>query len=247
MNKRIRQIAVLLTAAALCMAPGMGILPGYGAETQENPVNRGWVLSGNDWMFYQEDGSLLREGLTPDGHYVDIEGKWRHRSVTLLDESFELPDTYRSSAGAGSFLTGMAPLERLNTRIRKLIGEQRLFYVYDDSIQYRKADSGEGKFLMGIYKNPSDGGWRLKLSTRLNKATNRTMEETCDYAVFRVFLAQASHVPERISEAIYDSWQGNNAYGINMKAPVVVGDVAITYTVEAGAGVYILTDAGQYR
>ena len=65
--------------------------------------------------------------------------------------------------------------------------------------------------------------------------------------MFRFFLAQASHVPERISEAIYDSWQENNAYGINMKAPVVVGDVAITYTVEAGAGVYILTDAGQYR
>ena len=166
--------------------------------------------------------------------------------MTLLDESVELPDRYRSSVSAGSFLTEMAPLERLNTRIRKLIGEQRLFYVYEDSIQYRKADSGQGTFLMGIYKSPSDGGWRLKLSGHLNKAANRTVEETCDYAVLRFLLAQVSHVPERISEAIYDSWQGNNSYGINMRMPVKVGDVAMMYTVEDGAGVYILTDAGQH-
>lgn len=265
MNKRIRRISVLLTAVVLCAAPGPGTILGYGAGTRETvepevmvgidhisdipaaSQTRGWVTSGSDWMYYQEDGSILRESLTPDGYFVDIEGKWRQRTMTLLDEKFSLPDTFRASTGTGSFLTDMEPLERLNTRIRKLIGEKRLFYVYEDSIQYRNGNSGQGTFVMGIYKSPSDGGWRLRLSGLLNKATNRTMEETCDYAVFRFFLAQVSHVPERVSEAIYDSWQGNNAYGINMQTPVMVGDVAVTYTVENGIGVYILTDARQYR
>lgn len=265
MSKRKRLVLLLLAVGIYFLLPESGMVSEvYAAEGQasenlaggeagvsalpEVTVNRGWVQAEDGWLFYQEDGSLLRESLAPDGHYVDIEGKWRPRTITLLDESFVLPDTFQSSDGRGSLLNNMAALEKLNARILKLIGEERLFYVYDDSIEYRKDDSSaQGTFLMGLYKNPANGSWRLKLSCRLNKAANRTAGETCDYAVFRYFLAQITHVPERVSEAIYDSWQGNNTYGINLLTPVAVGDVALTYTVENGSGVYILEDGMRYR
>lgn len=228
------------TEAAGTAAGGVSSLPQVSGKA-------GWNQSQDAWQYFREDGSLLTDGLTPDGYYVDIEGKWRKRSMVLLDETISLPDTYRRSTDVGSLTTDLNPLERLNKRIRTLIGSERLFYVYDDSIRYHKADSGQGTFLMGIYKNPSDDGWQLRLSTRLNKSLDRSVMETCDYAVFRFFLGQVSHVPERVSEAIYDSWQGNNSYGINPEIPVIVGDVAITYSVEDGAGVYLLENGMKYR
>ena len=207
----------------------------------------GWIASGDSWIFYNEDGTALRDGVTPDGYYVDVEGRWRSRTITLLDETFVLPDKFIGSKSVGSMLSDLEPLERLNKRIRALIGAQRAFYVYDDSIRYVEVNSGRETFLMGLCKDPSDGGWQLKLSTKFNKSTERSAEETCDYMVLRFLLGKVSHVPERVSDAIYESWQGNNSYGITSRTPKVVGDTAITYSVEEGAGVYKLLNGINYR
>ena len=207
----------------------------------------GWIASGDSWIFYNDDGTALRDGVTPDGYYVDVDGRWRSRTITLLDETFVLPDKFIGSKNVGSMLSDLEPLERLNKRIRALIGAQRAFYVYDDSIRYVAVNSGRESFLMGLYKDPSNGGWQLKLSTKFNKSTERSAEETCDYMVLRFLLGKVSHVPERVSDAIYESWQGDNSYGITSQTPKAVGDTAITYSVEEGAGVYKLLNGINYR
>lgn len=209
--------------------------------TAQEKSNIGWIASGSSWIYYKEDGTALRDTVTPDGYYVGADGKWTPRTMTLLEESFALPEKFRGSKSVGSMASNLEPLERLNKKIREKIGANRVFYVYDDSIRYYQGTSDQGTFLMGLFKNPADSGWQLKLAVRLNKSANQTAEETCDYAVLRFLIGQVSHVPERVSEAVYESWQGSNSYGITTKTPVVVGDTAITYSVEEGAGVYILT------
>ena len=267
MNKRIKMAALCLTAGLFAIkgssswlsyaaAPSTVVIDGKEmGKTAEIDVSGtpevsggvGWIASGDSWIYYHDDGTALRDSVTPDGYYVDVEGRWRSRTITLLDETFPLPDKFTSSKSVGSMMSDLEPLERLNKRIRGLIGAQRAFYVYDDSIQYFKVNSGQETFLMGLYKDPSDSGWQLKLSMKFNKSTERSAEETCDYMVLRFLLGKVSHVPERVSDAIYESWQGDNSYGITAQTPKTVGDTAITYSVESGAGIYKLLNGINYR
>ena len=39
-------------------------------------VRHGWILSGDKWYYCQENGAMLVNARTPDGHFVGGDGVW---------------------------------------------------------------------------------------------------------------------------------------------------------------------------
>lgn len=83
----------------LALTAVMGALPitAYGAA--------GWVKNGEVWNYYREDGSMLKNDFTPDGYYVDRQGKYvpldttgdwsnKERSANMFFKYLETGDSY---------------------------------------------------------------------------------------------------------------------------------------------------------
>ena len=61
---------------------------------------------------------------------------------------------------------------------------------------------------------------------------------TYDYEVFRFMCAIISNRPSILADAIYQSWQRENRYGINMVSWAAVADTKVMVEVENGTGIY---------
>ena len=46
-------------------------------EKELGRMARGWCKIGDDYYFFNPNGVLLKNTITPDGFYVDVEGKWK--------------------------------------------------------------------------------------------------------------------------------------------------------------------------
>ena len=48
----------------------------YMKNAREGQMVFGWRFVNGYWYYFQEDGSMLVNGMTPDGYFVDEYGRW---------------------------------------------------------------------------------------------------------------------------------------------------------------------------
>ena len=45
-------------------------------DGNEGKMAIGWKQVQNDWYFFNADGTMLSNGVTPDGYLIGADGKW---------------------------------------------------------------------------------------------------------------------------------------------------------------------------
>lgn len=210
-------------------------------------ILHGWHQSGDDYWYYDENGEQVLDGISVDGYYLDLEGRWRKETYQLFNETYKVADRYTPPSEYGDFTkTLLEDLSRVNTSVRKYIGSARLVRMNDEAITYNSysAKNNTEKIIFGLYKDTNTDGWRLRLAGYLGDRSGKSTQlSTYDYLVFRFLLSKISHAPGYVCDGIYDSWQGKNRFGINSMTPVRVADVEILVRVVNGAADYYITGA----
>ena len=100
MKKKIPATIAAIMAAVSLFAP-----PAYAA---------GWVNDASGYYYVQDDGAVLANTMTPDGYYVDGNGKWFQEHLTILGQDFTSPQKFTPMSGQSvenslSVLHGMSP------------------------------------------------------------------------------------------------------------------------------------------
>lgn len=205
----------------------------------------GWQQTEGKWYYYTEEGQPLTSCLTPDGYLVDADGIWTRQKTVILDKEIDAAEKFIPSSQMAGWSSILEEMNWLNGEIQKVLNGKRIFHIYEDSISYCRVASGKETELLGLYKNEETDGYLFKISTDLgNRLDDRTQAATYDYNVFKLFCSGISGSPEVLADAIYSSWQGNNAYQITKEQRTPVGDAAVCCMAENGAGYY---DISQLR
>lgn len=218
--------------AAVWMAAVLGVLTPFSAEAA------GWTAEGSGWIYRNDDGQPQNGGFTPDGYYVDSQGYWDKRTVKILDDTYQVPDVFQTSMHAEDLLES---LNTLNKRIQAATNGIRVFHIYSGTIRYCRVDNGTETELLTLLLPGSQGSYQLRLSMELGSRGGSVHSvSTYDYAVFYLLLSKISHTPELLADAISESWQGGNAYGLSLSGETLIGDAKIAVSAENGAGVYTI-------
>lgn len=217
-------IAVLMTAVSLS-APAA-----YAA---------GWGNAAGGYYYYtQDDGSVMTDTMTPDGYYVDRDGKWFQENLTILGQGVTSPQKFTPMSGQ-SFGNYLTVVNNMNTRIQKAAPGRRAIHLYLDGMSLCAVENQKEIPLLMLSEDSSTGGYRLRISANLGSGGFVENDlRTYDYEVFRFMCAVISNRPSILSEAVYQSWQGDNRYGLNMVNWVPVADSMVMVEVENGAGIY---------
>lgn len=228
----------------------------------------GWVQNGSVWNYYAETGQPLYSTRTPDGFYVDENGSWLRENYTILGQPVISPSAFIPAA-AFDFPGTRETLNGMNRYIQNapLTKGKRIFHLYQDGISYARltvpdtaASSGstgektadgtdavnytETK-LLSLTRDALSGEYLLRISTNLGGGSfNAGDIRSFDYSVFQYFCCLISNRPSKLMDAVYESWQGKNRYGINMSEAVTAGDCRIRLAVEEGTGIYRISAAG---
>ena len=224
MKKKIpAAIAALMTAVSL-FAP-----PAYAA---------GWVSEGSGYYYVQDDGAVLVNTMTPDGYYVDENGKWFQEHLSILGQDFTSPQKFVTMSGQ-SFESYLSAMNGINSRIQKAAPGRRTIHLYRDGMSLCAVDKQQETPLIVLSEDTLTGGYRLRLSTNLGSGGFvETDLRSYDYEVFRYMCSVISNRPSILADAIYQSWQRENRYGINMVSWAPVADSMVMLEVENGAGIY---------
>lgn len=217
----------------------------YPKAVSEPGMLRGWLKDGSYYWFYDAANNQVADGFTDDGYYVGFDGRWQYKTINILGVEYKTVDQYMPSAAYGNFTeTMLKELDKVNTGVQQYLGSTRIMRMNYDTIEYSRRDKDNKEtVLLGLYKDPATGGWRLRVATNLgNKMYDMSQASTYDYVVFQYFLSRFTHEPELVSEAIYGSWQGMNPCGLNAENPVRVGDVKIKAVPVNGAADYYISD-----
>lgn len=227
---------VLGARTALAQVPYPGAVPEGGLH--------GWLQNGGYYWYYDENGQQIVDGFSPDGYYLDRDGRWRYEVIELLGQQYKTPDRYAAPSDYGDFSKAFrGDTERLWNSLQRSVGTSRLLKVSPDAITYMSRNqNNQGKVLLGLYREERTNSWRFRVATYLgDRSGNTSLMSTYDDTVFRYLLSRVSHVPAYAADAVYQSWQGTNAYGIAMDTPIRIGDVTITLKVVNGAADYYIT------
>ena len=241
-KKVMRKITAGILFTVLSVKAVFAAIP-YPEAVAEGQLH-GWLSSGEYYWYYNENGQQVVDGLSPDGYYLDPDGRWRSESIQLFGQKTAIPDRYMSPAAYGDFTRSLSQdADRIRRSLEQSIGTARVLRVNPSSITYLNGNSkNEGKVLLGLYTDELTGGWRFRLSAYLgNRSGDLSLMSTYDYYVFQYLLSRVSHVPVTVAAAIYENWQGSNAYGLSVGNPVRIGDVMITLKVVNGAADYYIT------
>ncbi len=205
------------------------------------PVHAGWQKNGESYTYYNDEtGNMQFGGLTPDGYLLDANGVWSKKSMTILDVAVNVPDRYTQFESTESFLN---ELSAINRKIQGYFPNRRVFHVYNRSVHYYELDDNKNETEIMSFTLMSDG-YELKLKARVGSRSGGSNNiYNCDYAVYQYFLAKISHGPELLADAIVDSWQGSNSYGLSLFQTVNVGDAKVKMTAENGTGIYTIHSA----
>lgn len=204
----------------------------------------GWQQNEGNWYYYTEEGQLLTSSLTPDGYLVDANGVWVRQKMVILDKEIEAAEKFIPSSQMEDWSSMLEELNWLNREIQKVLNGRRTFHIYKDSISYCRIVSGKETELLGIYKNEATDGYLFKISADLgNRLDDRTQAATYDYNVFKLFCSRISGTPGVLADAVYSSWQGNNAYQLTKDQKILVGDAVVSCQAESGAGYYDISPA----
>lgn len=224
MKKKIpAAIAALMTAVSL-FAP-----PAYAA---------GWVNDGGGDYYVQDDGAVLVNTMTPDGYYVDGNGKWFQEHLTILGQEFTSPQKFTPMSGQ-TFEYYLAMVNGMNERIQNAAPGRRAIHLYRDGMSLCAVENQKETPILVLSEDTATGGYRLRISANLGSGGFVDTDlRSYDYEVFRFMCALISNRPSILADAIYQSWQRENRYGINMFSWAPAADTMVMVEVENGAGIY---------
>lgn len=224
MKKKIpAAIAALMTAVSL-FAP-----PAYAA---------GWANDGGGDYYVQDDGAVLVNTMTPDGYYVDGNGKWFQEHLTILGQEFTSPQKFTPMSGQ-TFEYYLAMVNGMNERIQNAAPGRRAIHLYRDGMSLCAVENQKETPILVLSEDTATGGYRLRISANLGSGGFVDTDlRSYDYEVFRFMCALISNRPSILADAIYQSWQRENRYGINMFSWAPAADTMVMVEVENGAGIY---------
>ena len=224
MKKKIPATIAAIMAAVSLFAP-----PAYAA---------GWVNDASGYYYVQDDGAVLANTMTPDGYYVDGNGKWFQEHLTILGQDFTSPQKFTPMSGQ-SFENYLSVVNGMNTRIQNAAPGRRAIHLYRDGMSLCAVENQKETPLLVLSEDTTSGGYRLRISTNLGSGGFVDTDlRTYDYEVFRFMCALISNRPSILADAIFQSWQGDNRYGINMLSRAAAADTMVLLEVENGAGIY---------
>ena len=224
MKKKIPATIAAIMAAVSLFAP-----PAYAA---------GWVNDASGYYYVQDDGAVLANTMTPDGYYVDGNGKWFQEHLTILGQDFTSPQKFTPMSGQ-SFENYLSEVNGMNTRIQNAAPGRRAIHLYRDGMSLCAVENQQEIPLLVLMEDTATGGYRLRISTNLGSGGFvETDLRSYDYEVFRFMCAIISNRPSILADAIFQSWQRENRYGINMVNWTAVADTMVMVEVENGAGIY---------
>lgn len=196
---------------------------------------QGWIEENGSYYYLRENGSRFTGGITPDGHFVDAEGRWYPRKTTIFNQEFIAPDTFPVSDTSWK---NPDQLSVLRNQIRMVFKERRL-KISENAIEYTAVSNKKERVLLGLYKQRENGTFRLDLGVSLNAGSVEIDEpETYDYLVFRALVYEMTSTPDYLERAIYSSWEEENSWKINRETPVWIGDSLVKYEAVSGTGRY---------
>ena len=224
MKKKIPATIAAIMAAVSLFAP-----PAYAA---------GWVNDASGYYYVQDDGAVLANTMTPDGYYVDGNGKWFQEHLTILGQDFTSPQKFTPMSGQ-SFENYLSVVNGMNTRIQNAAPGRRAIHLYRDGMSLCAVEDQQEFPLLVLTEDTACGGYRLRISANLGSGGFVDTDlRTYDYEVFRFMCAVISNRPSILADAIFQSWQRENRYGINMVSWAAVADTMVMVEVENGAGIY---------
>ena len=223
MKKKIPATIAALMAAVSLFAP---------------PAYAGWVNDGGGDYYVQDDGTVLVNTITPDGYYVDENGKWVQEHLTIFGQDFTSPQRFTPMSWQ-SFENYLSVVNGMNTRIQNAAPGRRAIHLYRDGMSLCAVENQQEIPLLVLMEDTATGGYRLRISTNLGSGGFvETDLRSYDYEVFRFMCAIISNRPSILADAIYQSWQRENRYGINMVSWAAVADTKVMVEVENGTGIY---------
>ena len=176
--------------------------------------------------------------MTPDGFYVDGNGKWFQEHLTILGQDFTSPQKFTTMSGQ-SFENYLSVVNGMNTRIQNAAPGRRAIHLYRDGMSLCAVEDQQEFPLLVLTEDTACGGYRLRISANLGSGGFVDTDlRTYDYEVFRFMCAVISNRPSILADAIFQSWQRENRYGINMVSWAAVADTMVMVEVENGAGIY---------
>lgn len=198
----------------------------------------GWLEDNESYYYLTENGSMLVNSITPDGHFVDASGRWYPRKTSILNQEFTAPATFPAPYTAWE---NLPQLSMLRSQIRMVFKERRL-KISDNAIEYVTSSNKKEHVLLGIYKLNETGSIRLDIGISLDSSSMEADEpKTYDYMVFHAMMYEITSTPDHLEKAIYSSWEESNSWKISRDAPVWIGDSLVQYEADSGYGHYLIS------
>jgi len=244
----IKVIGKTLIASALAAAisiTGAVDAGAVGVKGTWVPVNGGAAAS-----YLLPDGSYLRDGFTADGYYIGNYGIWAP-SIRILSAWVPSRNSWLTPAPTGTF-DGFVPfMSSAQAKLTEDLHGFRVITVYNNRITLSSVDVKDYKRTkttrLAMYKNEDINGYTIKVCTELagdekemptGGAGEWNEMAYYDYQVLRIFTNLVSRSGDKLAEAIYSSWEDENAYDLRMNKWVTVGDTLVCYLPDEGAGLY---------
>ena len=204
----------------------------------------GWEqLENGSWRYQKEDGSYLAGGFSPDGYYIDGSGIWM-ASREILGTGIASRNSFLRASQAGSMTEFSGMFRTMLEDITDNCGSVRGAAMEDQGISWFLVGEKEEKELFSFYKNTETDGYTLRLKCSLTRAEGtKPRASWYDYQVLSAILCSVSASGAQLAEAVYLSWEEDNAYGLKAGSWVQVGDAMVKYESAAGAGVYTIRAA----
>lgn len=217
----------------------MALTAGLVLGTPVTAFAAGWKQNADkSWNYEKEDGSILTDGFTPDGYYIDGSGTWWEEK-RILGGYVQSRNYFLTAEAAGNFESFEGPLNDVQKVLSADMGQGRNFTIYPDKISYNALEDRKERALLVLHKDPAEGGYVLELRTALRKDQGKqTYDSWYDYQCLRMLCNLFSRTGDMLAEAVYESWESTNAYGLVMDQWVGVGDAEIRYMPADGAGLY---------
>jgi len=91
-----------------------------------------------------------------------------------------------------------------------------------------KADTLKETVLLGLYREPGQGRYRIDIRAALDgERAESSAAASCNYEVFRAMAYQVSSVPELFINALYSAWEEENLWRIGREQWTRIGDCEV--------------------
>ncbi len=109
-----------------------------------------------------------------------------------------------------------------------------------------KKDTGKETVLLGLYREPGQGRYRIDIRAALDgERAESSRTASCNYEVFRAMAYQISSVPDLLAGALYSAWEEENLWGIRREQWIRIGDCEVKYGSGDGYGRFYIRPVGQ--